>query len=141
MKLLVVAVCLMGLVCAQDNDPVLFRIARAVSAVSDQAATVLRSDSVVQPDGFQYGFETDNGISVQASGSLKKLPEGESLVIQGQYQYTAPDGTPVQVNYESDESGYHPQGAHIPTPHPIPEAIARALQYIEAHPPPVEKRP
>lgn len=31
-------------------------------------------------------------------------------------------------------TGFQPQGAHLPTPPPIPEEIARALQYIESQP-------
>ncbi|XP_063379219.1 endocuticle structural glycoprotein ABD-4-like [Cydia fagiglandana] len=142
MKVLVLAACIgmVGLIGAVS--PKYQRTSRAVGvAANDQSATVLRSESEVKPDGFQYVFETDNAISAQATGSLKKGPEGDFLVIQGQYQYTAPDGTPIQVNYESDESGFRPTGAHIPTPPPVPEAIARALAYIAAHPPPVEKRP
>ncbi|XP_061710345.1 endocuticle structural glycoprotein ABD-4-like [Cydia pomonella] len=142
MKVLVLVVCI-GMVGLIGAVPSKFqRTRRAVAvAANDQSATVLRSESEVKSDGFQYLFETDNGISAQATGSLRKGAEGESLVIQGQYQYTAPDGTPIQVNYESDESGYRPNGAHIPTPPPIPDAIKRALDYIAAHPPPVEKRP
>lgn len=54
----------------------------------------------------------------------------EAETIQGSYSYTAPDGTPITVTYIADENGYRAEGAHLPTPPPIPEAIQRALAYI-----------
>lgn len=61
-------------------------------------------------------------------------PEQETQFAQGGYQYTAPDGTRISLTYTADENGFVPQGAHLPTPPPIPEAIQRALEYIAAHP-------
>ncbi|XP_047986128.1 pupal cuticle protein Edg-78E-like [Leguminivora glycinivorella] len=116
------------------------RVPTRAVATNDQEATVLRFDSEVKSDAYQYVYETSNGISAQASGSLQKGPEGEAIAVQGQYQYAAPDGTRVEVSYVADDTGYHPTGDVIPTPHPIPAYIARSLEYIAAHPQPVEKR-
>lgn len=49
-------------------------------------------------------------------------------------QYTSPEGIPIETSYVADENGYQPQGAHLPTPPPIPEAILRSLEYNAAHP-------
>lgn len=76
-----------------------------------------------------YSYETGNGISAQESGFLKNPGQKdlEAQTAQGSYSYTAPDGTPITVTWYADETGYHAEGAHLPTPPPIPEAIARSL--------------
>ena len=81
-------------------------------------------------------YETGNDIQAQEEGFVKNFgnPEQETQVAQGGYQYTAPDGTRIILTYTADENGFVPQGAHLPTPPPIPEAIKRALEYIAAHP-------
>lgn len=48
----------------------------------------------------------------------------------GGYQYTAPDGQVVSVQYTADENGFHAVGDHIPTTAaPSPE-IQKALELI-----------
>ncbi|KOB73824.1 putative cuticle protein [Operophtera brumata] len=106
----------------------------AVYADNDATAAVLRSESVVTDTGFNYVYETANGIGAQSSGALKKVGDSEALTIQGQYKYTAPNGTPVLFTYVADENGYQPQSDHLPVGPAIPEAIVRALEYIRTHP-------
>ncbi|EGI60084.1 PREDICTED: endocuticle structural glycoprotein SgAbd-2-like [Acromyrmex echinatior] len=80
------------------------------------------------PDGsYSFNYETENGISVSESGYPQVGPQGQTEVVQGSFSYHAPDGTPITIQYTADENGFHAEGAHIPTPPPIPEAIRRAL--------------
>lgn len=81
-------------------------------------------------------YETGNEIQAEEKGYVKNLgnPEQETQVAEGSYSYTAPDGTRISVTYVADENGFVPVGDHLPTPPPIPEAILKALAYIEAHP-------
>lgn len=111
----------------------------AALVVADKNAEILRQGSDVQPEGYSYNYETSNGIAAQEQGGLS----GEAIAAQGSYQFTAPDGTPIQLSYIANEGGFQPQGAHIPTPPPIPDQILRALEYIRTHPPkeePQQKR-
>lgn len=98
---------------------------------------ILKQAQDITPEGsYNYAYETENGISASEQGSPQPVgPKGEPAVVaQGQYQYTAPDGTPIAVSYSADENGYHPQGAHLPVAPPVPELIQRAVNYILAHP-------
>ncbi|XP_049865982.1 larval cuticle protein LCP-17-like [Pectinophora gossypiella] len=109
-------------------------VAKAYSG-NEQEAQIVRSSSDVNPQGFQYEVETGNGIVAQASGVLKKVGDAEAVVVQGAYKYTAPDGTPVQFTYVADENGYQPQSDLIPVGPPVPEAIARSIEYLRTHAP------
>lgn len=73
-----------------------------------------------------------DGTQAQAQGYLKNagVKDQEAETIQGSYSYTAPDGTPISVTYIADENGFRAEGAHLPTPPPVPEAIQKALTLI-----------
>jgi len=51
-------------------------------------------------------------------------------VQHGSYTYTAPDGSIITVTYTADEQGFRAQGAHLPTPPPIPAEIQKSLDII-----------
>ncbi|KAJ8925216.1 hypothetical protein NQ315_001402 [Exocentrus adspersus] len=106
-----------------------------------KTAQILRQDSDISPDGsYQYGFETDNGIAVQSTGTLGQSngPDPPAVNAAGSFQYTAPDGQVIQTSYVANENGFQAQGNGLPTPPPIPIAIQRSLEYNEAHPAPPE---
>lgn len=66
--------------------------------------------------------------------------EEPAIQVEGQYQYTADDGSNILVTYVANENGFQPQGAHIPTPPPIPDAILRSLAIIATAPPQQQRR-
>lgn len=93
------------------------------------------------PDGsYKWAFESGNGIKANEEGQVKNLgSENEAMQAQGGYSYKGDDGVDIVLTYVADENGFQPQGAHLPTPPPIPEAIKKALEWNAAHPEPEEK--
>ncbi|XP_050301291.1 pupal cuticle protein 20-like [Anthonomus grandis grandis] len=73
---------------------------------------------------YRYQYETGNSISAEEQGEAR----GQGTKAHGSYSYTSPEGEVVSISYTADENGYNPQGSHIPTPPPIPEAILKSLQ-------------
>ncbi|XP_021937273.1 endocuticle structural glycoprotein SgAbd-4-like [Zootermopsis nevadensis] len=105
---------------------------------------IISQNSIINPDGsYSYSYETGNGISAREEGFLKNAgnPETEAQVAQGQFSYIGDDGIPISLTYTADENGFVPQGAHLPTPPPIPPAIQRALQFLASQPEYKEPQP
>lgn len=85
---------------------------------------IIRYENVNNGDGtYQFLYETGNGINAQEQGDAR----GDGTQAQGSFSYTAPDGQQIQLQYTADENGYNPQGAHIPTPPPIPPEIQKSI--------------
>lgn len=117
-------------------------VAKAAQLTGREQIPIISQDQDVNFDGtYRLSYETGNGIVVQEQGVLKNAgsPDNEIEDVQGSYQYTAPDGSPVSLQYVANENGFQVQGSHLPiapTPPPIPVAIQRALDWIAAHPEP-----
>ncbi|XP_067000867.1 endocuticle structural glycoprotein SgAbd-2-like [Anabrus simplex] len=111
----------------------------AVPRESERWVIIKQTQDVKHDGSYQYSLETENGIAAQESGVLTNPgQENEAEEVQGQYSYTAPDGTPITVTYTAGVNGFQPQGVHLPEAPPIPELILRGLEYIRTHPPPPE---
>ncbi|XP_047470082.1 endocuticle structural glycoprotein SgAbd-8-like [Penaeus chinensis] len=93
---------------------------------------ILRDDRVHEDDGrYNLDVETANGISMSQSGSPDG-PDG-AIVKAGQYSYTAPDGSLIEIKFVANENGFQPQGAHLPVapefPHPIPQFVLDQIAF------------
>ncbi|XP_077288301.1 uncharacterized protein LOC143912794 [Arctopsyche grandis] len=54
-----------------------------------------------------FAFETSTGNKREENGFLKKLKNGDNvLVVKGVYSYIGPDNENYQVYYSADENGY-----------------------------------
>ncbi|KAL5293254.1 hypothetical protein ACFFRR_011800 [Megaselia abdita] len=99
---------------------VLACLAAVAFAAPAEEVQILRSESEVGPESFQYNFETSDGNKQEAQGQLKNAgTEQEAISVTGSFSYVADDGQTYTVNYVADENGFQPQGAHLPV---APEA-------------------
>ncbi|XP_061394842.1 larval cuticle protein 65Ag1-like [Musca vetustissima] len=93
----------------------LFAVALAAPAQDYANAEVLRLESDVRPEGYNFALETSDGKTHQEEGSLKDIgTENEAIVVRGSYSFIADDGQTYTVNYIADENGFQPEGAHLP---------------------------
>lgn len=92
-------------------------------AALERSASILRQDSQNDGETYTYSYETENGIYAEESGVATNGVEA-----QGGFSYTGDDGQVYSIRYTADQNGFVPQGAHLPTPPPIPEEILRALE-------------
>lgn len=85
--------------------------------VSHLEDTVVRFDSVVNPDSYQYAYETSKGIKAEETGSLKNAgAENEAIEAKGGFSYISPEGEAISLTYIADENGFQPTGDHLPQP-------------------------
>ncbi|XP_042888224.1 cuticle protein AMP1A-like [Penaeus japonicus] len=98
---------------------------------SGEEIAILRDERVIEDDGrYNFDMETANGIVVSEHGTVGL--EG-AINSAGSFSYTAPDGTPVHLQFVADENGFQPQGDHLPVapefPHPIPQFVLDQIAF------------
>ncbi|KAG7302464.1 hypothetical protein JYU34_012372 [Plutella xylostella] len=118
--------------------------AYASASASASAFADFRFDNQNNGDGsYRYSYDTPTGISAHESGSPRAVSRGAAgagaaagaaVTAEGGYSYTAPDGQQISLTYTADEAGFHPAGAHLPTPPPIPEAILKSIEFNKRNP-------
>lgn len=70
---------------------------------------------------YNYRYDTSNGISANENGV-------GGYALGGSVQWLSPENIPIHLTYTADATGYHPQGAHLPTPPPIPAYILKSIE-------------
>ncbi|XP_076767070.1 cuticular protein 13 [Xylocopa sonorina] len=95
-------------------------IAVALAApVGTQQETVLVKETPSDNIGlgnYNYGYQLSDGQSKQESAEVVNGGTDEQfLKVQGSYSFADPSTNVVYtVNYVADETGFHPQGEHLP---------------------------
>ncbi|GAB0086818.1 endocuticle structural glycoprotein SgAbd-2 [Sergentomyia squamirostris] len=97
---------------------------------------IVKSEDNRHHDGsYNFNYETGNGIHAQEHGYTKNAGhKHETQVAEGYFSYTGDDGIPIGLKYVADEHGFRAEGAHLPTPPPIPHEIQESLAKIAANP-------
>nr|CAD7200073.1 unnamed protein product [Timema douglasi]CAD7397643.1 unnamed protein product [Timema poppensis] len=116
-----------------------FAVVAAAPQVKEEPIAIVAYSNDPKPDGgYQWSYETANGIKADETGTLVKSndPEnGEVVEAEGGYSYTGPEGVPVNIRYiATANGGFVATGDAIPVAPPIPEAIQKALDYLATLP-------
>ncbi|KAI8428844.1 hypothetical protein MSG28_007492, partial [Choristoneura fumiferana] len=82
----------------------------AVPQDKPQAAPVqiVKQDSELDVNGYNFDFETSDGTQRQEQGEYKNDTDQQGLSVKGSYKYVAPDGQHVSVTFVADKNGYQP---------------------------------
>uniref|UniRef100_A0A2A4JM61 Cuticle protein n=1 Tax=Heliothis virescens TaxID=7102 RepID=A0A2A4JM61_HELVI len=96
-------------------------------------AEILNYVNEINEEGYRYAYETSDGTKAEQQGRVipGAQPEEGSLAVSGSYSYIGDDGQTYTVTYTADENGFHAEGAHLPTPPPVPEEILKSLQLTD----------
>ncbi|VEN37505.1 unnamed protein product [Callosobruchus maculatus] len=94
---LMVAVATLNLVAARPAD-------------GDAQAQIVKFDNDVRIDGYDFAYETSNGIKRTESGVVKagSKPDEAAINVNGDFSYALLDGTPFSVTFVASEDGYRP---------------------------------
>lgn len=112
------------------GKPVAVKQGSAAGKYDNRHYAILRQEGDIDQDGYHYLYETENGITGEEQGKLhNRGTDDEAMRAHGFFTYTGPDNVVYTVRYTADENGFVPQGEHLPTPPPIPDAILRSLEY------------
>lgn len=74
----------------------------------DADTIVISQDDTRDDDGnYKNSYETSDGIRRSEEGTLSTASNGEKVItVEGQYEYTGPDGKVYLVKYSAGEKGY-----------------------------------
>ncbi|XP_060517227.1 endocuticle structural protein SgAbd-6-like [Cylas formicarius] len=91
-------------------------LASSAPQQSSRDATILKYESNnIGVDGYNFAFETSDGMSRSETGELKNAgTDNEFIAVRGTISWIGLDGTPYSIEFIADENGFQPKGAHLP---------------------------
>ena len=96
----------------------------------EEPIAILRSESFKDGANFNYNFESENGIAVDAVGSTNGAGTSN---MQGSYSYLLDDGNTASFNWVVDEQGYRVESNMLPVapafPHAIPAHVQQQIDF------------
>ncbi|XP_072395450.1 flexible cuticle protein 12-like [Diabrotica undecimpunctata] len=85
-------------------------IAVCVAAPPERESRILKYDSDVREDGYDFAFETDDPIKRNEAGKIQQVSQEESnLQVNGDFAFNFPEGVSFQTVFVADEQGYRPK--------------------------------
>ncbi|XP_020714184.1 larval cuticle protein 5 [Ceratitis capitata] len=85
-------------------------------ALPQPDAEIVKQESDVGPESYQYAVETSDGTKKEEAGTLKDAgSDHEGIDVHGSYSWTdEKTGEKFTVEYVANENGFQPKGAHLP---------------------------
>lgn len=134
---------------ASAPEPAVLAVDRSVVKSDILAATRAEPIAIIRsvlnaPDtllaaqnGWDYSYESANGIKQEASGSLRLVDGSQATVMRGSYEFIGADSIVYAVEWFADETGFHATAPHLPRNvepnHPEVAAAVRAqVAFAEA---------
>ncbi|XP_023308997.1 endocuticle structural protein SgAbd-6-like [Lucilia cuprina] len=82
---------------------------------ADMVNTLKYENSNIGIDGYDFAFETSDGVLRKETATVKNIgTEEEAISVEGTVSWVGPDGVQYTLNYLADENGFQPEGKHLP---------------------------
>ena len=128
---------------AAPSAPIAVVKTEQLAAVRAEPIAVIRSvlnapDTLLAAkDGWDYSFESANGIKQEAVGSLRLVDDTLTTVMRGSYEFIGADSLVYAVEWFADDTGFHATAPHLPRNvepnHPeVAAAVRSQIAFAEA---------
>ncbi|XP_036337349.1 endocuticle structural protein SgAbd-6-like [Rhagoletis pomonella] len=113
LRIFVLLALLYAAACVTNASPVSDSVSTKAPAThaDDEVQIVKYSNENVGANGYNFAFETSDGVSRKETATVK---HAGAISVEGTVSWTGPDGVQYTLNYVADEHGFQPQGTHLP---------------------------
>ncbi|XP_011212865.1 endocuticle structural protein SgAbd-6 [Bactrocera dorsalis] len=111
LALLCAGACVINASPVPDSTPATTTTATTATHSDDDVQIVNYSNDNVGANGYNFAFETSDGVSRKETATVK---HAGAISVEGTVSWTGPDGVQYTLNYVADEHGFQAQGTHLP---------------------------